>query len=114
MFRRSSERYVILQDYVPLQEQQVIERAVVTVIPPVKPSQTFISQLSQDLVAEARRQEEARRKSVNQALRIFGIAGGGILSVLGGIVLWLLFQQPRDESKHRLSLSSPQQTASTG
>ncbi len=90
MFKRSSERYVVIQDYVPLHEQHAIERAVVTVLTPVRPSDGFVDQLGYDLTEEARKQYEARQRYVSKALRIFGFVGGGLASVIGGIAIWLL------------------------
>lgn len=97
MFRRMSEKYVVLQDAVPLSEQRAIGRAVVDVLPPVRPSQAFVTQLSRDLVAEARRQKIAHPEKTNQLLQILGYVSGGIFSMLGGIVIWLLIQRNHDQ-----------------
>ena len=90
MFWRSSEKYVVLQDHVPVDEQQAIARAVVRVMPHEEPSQSFVNQLSHDLIAEARRLHAIRQKNTSQTLRLFGVLGGGLVSVLGGILIWLL------------------------
>lgn len=115
MFRRASERYVVLQDTVPLLEQRAIERAVIEVLPPVQPSQAFVTQLSRDLVAEARRRQIAHPEKADRVLQILGFLSGGIFSMLGGIVIWLLIQRSHDQRGTKLHLSSAQQpTASTG
>ncbi|MGC9469700.1 MAG: hypothetical protein ACP5HS_13980 [Anaerolineae bacterium] len=115
MFRRASEKYVTLQDYVPLPEQRAMERAVVTVLPRIEPSQAFVTQLGRDLVEEARRQHVARESTASQTLRILGIFSGGVLSVLGGIVLWLLLHHDEKQAGGGLSLpGTPQRVASPG
>ncbi len=117
MFWRSSERYVVLQDHIPVGEQQAIARAVVYVMPSEGPSQSFINQLSQDLVAEAGRLHAVRLRHTSQTLRLFGFLGGGLVSILGGILIWLLVSRNHDETgpagapgfgkpaRHDLSLS---------
>ncbi len=113
MFRRSSEKYVVLQEYVPLREQQAIERAVVTVMPPVEPSQAFVNRLGHDLVEEARRQHETSQQQVNQAFKLFGFLSGGLFSLVGGILLWLLLNREPGKPLPDLSLSGPQQPMRT-
>jgi hypothetical protein len=105
MFWRSSEKYVVLQDHVPVEEQRAIARAVITVMPSEKPSQAFVERLSQDLVAEARQQEAARHQQVNQTMRLFGFLGGGLLSAVTGIVIWLVVRQDHKETGSELSLA---------
>lgn len=92
MFRRPSDRYVVLQEHVPLAEQRAIEQAVVALLPLVPPSPDFVNQLGQDLIEEARRQQRARVSTAGQTLRVLGIFSGGIFSLLGGIALWFLLQ----------------------
>ena len=94
MFRRSAERYVILQDYIPARERQAMERVLVSVIVPVEPAQSFVDRLSRDLVEEARRQHSVQQRHADQTLRFFGIFGG-LISVVGGLVLWLVLRQER-------------------
>jgi hypothetical protein len=95
MFRRSGERYVILQEYMPTRERRAMERALVSVMLPVAPSQSFVDRLSQDLVEEARRQQSAQRRHADQTLRFFGIFGG-LVSVVGGLILWIVLRQERN------------------
>jgi hypothetical protein len=90
MFWRSSERYIVLQDHVPVAEQQAIARAVVYVMPSEGPSESFVTQLSRDLIAEARRLHTVRLRNSSQTLRMFGFLSGGVASVVGGILIWLL------------------------
>ena len=111
MFRRVSEKYVVLQEAVPFLEQQTIGRAVAVVLPVIRPSQAFVTQLSRDLVAEARSQHMAHPKKVNRLLQVLGFVSGGIFSMLGGIAIWLLIQRNHDRRGSDLRLSSAQQTA---
>lgn len=101
MFRRNK-AYVVIQEHVHRREERAIERAVVTVLPPVQPSKLFVEQLGADLLEESRRQREAEQNASN-ALRIFGVVGGGLLSVVGGMVIWLLTHHPRDRQDQQLS-----------
>ena len=105
MFKRSSERYVVIQEHIPLHEQRALERAIVTVLTPVRPSQVFVEQLSHDLTEEARQQYEAQRRHVNRALRAFGIIGGGLASMIGGIAIWLLVH--REDKASRAGVTHP-------
>jgi hypothetical protein len=89
MFGKPKEKYVVLQEHIPLREQRALERAVVTVLPPVEPSRSFVNQLAYDLVEEARHRE-TERQHLHQATRIFGVMGGGLLSIIGGLIIWLL------------------------
>lgn len=98
MFNRNTKRYVTLQDYVPLREQRAIGRAIVSVLPSVEPSRAFVEQLNRDLVAQARRQYGTRTTKTNQTLNFLGLFSGGVLSVVGGLTIWLLVQ--RDHEKH--------------
>jgi hypothetical protein len=114
MFRRTSEKYVILQDTVSSAEQRVIERAVVAVLPPVQPSPAFVAQLGHDLIAEARQRQQARPEQARRFLQFLGILSGGIFSVLGGITIWLLLDrsQQRNSADLKIPPTPSRQTAS--
>lgn len=114
MFKRASEKYVVLQDTVPLSERRAIERAVLEALPPVRPSQAFVTQLSRDLVAEARRRQISQPERANRMLQVLGYLSGGIFSMLGGIAIWLLIQRNQDQRGADLQLAPAQQTASAG
>ncbi|MCJ7548702.1 MAG: hypothetical protein MUQ30_03360 [Anaerolineae bacterium] len=98
MFNRNTRKYVMLQDLVPLRDQRAIERAVVSVLPPVRPARAFIEQLNQDLVAEAWQHYETRAAKTNQTLSFLGLFSGGVLSVVGGIAIWLLVQREHEKT----------------
>lgn len=111
MFNRSARKYVVLQDYVPLREQRAIERAVVSALPPVHPTRAFVERLNQDLVADARQQYETRAAKTNQTLNLLGLFSGGVLSVVGGIAIWLLVQREHEEIGTDLPVPSGRQPA---
>jgi acyl-coenzyme A thioesterase PaaI-like protein len=110
MFNRGAKKYVVLQDHVPLREQRAIERALVRVLPPVYPAQAFVEQLNQDLVEEARQQYATRMTKTNQTLNLLGIFSGGVLSVVGGITIWLLFQREHEKTESDLPVLTRRQT----
>ncbi len=110
MFNRSARKYVVLQDHVPLREQRAIERAVVSVLPPLRPARAFVEQLNQDLVAEAWRQYSIRAAKTNQTLSFLGLFSGGVLSVVGGIAIWLLVQREHEKGRTELPVSPRRQT----
>jgi hypothetical protein len=112
MFRKAKS-YVVIQENVPLTEARAIEHAVVTVLPPVQPSQNFVQQLGADLLEEARHQHTTGRHP-SQALRIFGIVGGGLLPVIGGLVLWMLTRHPKDKGESSISPQQRRMTATAG
>jgi uncharacterized membrane protein len=92
MFKRLSDRYIILQEHVPIRERQAMEHMLVHVLRPVEPSRAFVDRLSRDLMEEARRQHTVQQRQADKLLRFFGVFGG-LLSVVGGLVLWLLLRQ---------------------
>ena len=109
MFNRSAKKYVVLQDHVPLREQRAIERAVVSILPPVHPTRAFVEQLNQDLVTEAWRQYETRAAKTNQTLNFLGLFSGGVLSVVGGITIWLLVRREQEKTGTDLPVPSRRQ-----
>jgi len=110
MFSRSGKRYVVLQEYVPLKQQRAIARAVVTVWPRIRPSRAFVDQLSRDLATEAHRQVIAHHSKGDRTLNFLGLFSGGVLSVVGGLAIWLLVQ--RDQDKAGNAPLNPSQPAS--
>ncbi|MGC9349450.1 MAG: hypothetical protein ACP5JG_15030 [Anaerolineae bacterium] len=112
MFGKSREKYVVLQEHMPVPEQRALERAVVTVLPPVEPSRAFVNQLAYDLVEEAQHQETGRQ-SLHQASRILGGMGGSLLSIIGGIVIWLLVRNREGGAETPTAPLSGQPVAST-
>ena len=103
MFGRTRNKYVVLQEDMPVREQRAMERAVVTVLSPVEPSRMFVHQLAYDLVEEAKHKDDDRQQIY--ATRILGLIGGGLLSIVGGLVVWILVRS-RERSEAEASSSS--------
>ncbi len=89
-----AQRYIVLQESMPAEEEQALRQVVVCDMPPVVPSPAFVEQLGSDLVAEARRHYdvEQRRHRVTWTV---GLVGGGALSVVGGVALWFFVWRKR-------------------
>ena len=102
---KSNEKYVVLQDFVPVAEQRAIAAAVVAVMPAEKPSQAFVDQLSRDLLAEARQRASTRRQGAGRTVRVLGWVGGGVFSVVTGVFIWLLVQRSHEASAPELNLA---------
>ena len=85
------------RDEFGLTDEAAWEAALASALTPAlasaKPSEAFIAHLGRQLTETARReaQEQAIRE---QRLRIAGVVGG-IVSLLGGLVFWLLWRQHR-------------------
>jgi hypothetical protein len=86
--------YIVLQENIPAEEEQALGQMVARAMPPVAPPATFVEQLRRDLVAEAccHYDVEQRRHRMTRAV---GLVGGGVLSVVGGVALWLFVQRKR-------------------
>ena len=87
-------RYIVLQENIPAEEEQALGQMVTRAIPPVAPSAPFVEQLGRDLVAEARRHYDVTQRR-HRVTRTVGLVGGGVLSVVGGVALWLFVQRKR-------------------
>jgi hypothetical protein len=78
-----------------LAEQQALERALAQALAPARfaaePSEKFVARLGQQLVETARREEEAQLRR-EQQLRTASLVGG-VASVVGGLLVWLLWRQ---------------------
>ncbi len=72
-------------------EQAALERALPQVLVVVAPSDKFVAQLGQHLTEAARREAAAEQRRDRQ-LRTAGLVGG-VVSVLGGLVVWLLWRR---------------------
>ncbi|MGC9393548.1 MAG: hypothetical protein ACP5J4_01690 [Anaerolineae bacterium] len=87
-------RYIVLQENLPAEEEQALGQLVTRAMPPVAPSDAFVEQLGSDLVAEARRHYDVEQHR-HRVTRTVGLVGGGVLSIVGGVALWLLVQRKR-------------------
>ncbi len=83
-----------------LAEQAALEGALAAALTPAlsagKPSDQFVAQLGQQLAAAADRELGAEQRRERQ-LRTAGLVGlaGGLFSLVGGVVVWLLWRQRR-------------------
>ena len=66
-----------------------------------KPSEAFVAHLGHQLT-EAARSEAQEQKIREQRLRIAGVVGG-VVSLVGGLVFWLLWRQHR----HKPQVAAP-------
>jgi hypothetical protein len=89
-----AQRYIVLQESMPAEEEQVVGQVVVRTLPPVAPPAAFVEQLGSDLVAEARRHYDVEQRR-HRVTRTVGWVGGGVLSVVGGVALWMFVQRKR-------------------
>ena len=90
-----TQHYIVLQESIPAEEELVVVQAVALAMPPVAPPAAFVEQLGSDLVAEARRHYDVEQRR-HQVTRTVGWVGGGVLSVVGGVALWLFVQRKRE------------------
>ncbi len=84
-----------------LAQQAALEGAWASALTPAlsagRPSSQFATQLSQQLSAAARKAWEAQQRHERQ-LRTASLVGG-LFSVVGGVVVWLLWRQ-RHKTEH--------------
>ncbi len=82
--------YVVLQEMLPLQERTAVEDALQEALTPVAPSRAYVTRLGQDLKAAARTRQAAKQEWLP-----LGVVGGGLLSLVGGLIVWLLVQRKK-------------------
>ncbi len=80
-------RYITLQDSLSEQEQAQLAQAITAALPPQQPSEAFVRELERRLLLAARRQA-AMTVARHEQPRL-GIIGGGMISVVGGLAVWL-------------------------
>lgn len=85
--------YVVLQEMLPPQEQTAVEEALQEALTPVAPSRVYVTRLGQDLKAAARSKQVAK-----QGWFPLGVVGGGLISLVGGLIVWLLMQRKKQGS----------------
>lgn len=98
--------YIRLGQRVSFQEQAVLERNIPAVLTPVRPVETFVSDLERELITAAQRQQ---REQVQfwRGVRTLGMIGGGLLSVVGGVFMWVVWRQ-HPGSDGQPALTAPQ------
>jgi hypothetical protein len=80
-------------------EQIGLERALTVwalTLPAARPADDFVTRLGQKLEKNATREADRHRQQVRQ-LRAAGIIGG-VASVVGGVVVWVLWRQRRHQT----------------
>lgn len=76
-----------------LDEQRALEHALAQALAPVhEPSASFVEALEQELVLEAERQHAKQ-----QLLQTLGIVGGGVLTIVAGVVGYVLLRRQQKE-----------------
>jgi hypothetical protein len=88
-FRR---RYIQLGQGILPREQMLLEQSIQAVLSPTLPTDRFVVELERELIHEARRQERYEQ-NMGRGLRVIGFIGGGLLSIAGGILMWMLWQR---------------------
>jgi hypothetical protein len=82
--------YVVLQEMMPPQERTAVEDALQEALMPVAPSRAYVTRVGQDLKAAARTRQAAKQEWLP-----LGVVGGGLLSLVGGLIVWLLVQRKK-------------------
>ncbi len=85
--------YVVLQEMLPPQEQTAVEEALQEALTPVAPSRAYVTRLGQDLKVAVRSKQAAK-----QGWLPLGVVGGGVISLVGGLIVWLLMQRKKQAS----------------
>ncbi|MBN1875893.1 MAG: hypothetical protein JXA33_16845 [Anaerolineae bacterium] len=91
-------------DFISLEEQGKLHHAIVNVLPPVSPTESFVTQLEQALLKEGR-SLPALSPSLS-LLQTIGLVLGGILPIVGGIAAWVLWRR-RQREKSNLHPTPP-------
>ncbi len=102
-------RYITLSEEIPFEEKRALEQSIANVLIPVLPSEAFVRRLHRDLVAEAERQQAASTASEQRTpriLRLVGLVGGGILYVIGGVVVWLLWRHSDERERAQVNIGT--------
>ncbi|HQE92520.1 MAG TPA: hypothetical protein PLH19_10745 [Anaerolineae bacterium] len=76
------------------QEQIQLEQLIQAALLPALPTDRFVDALEHELIQEAQ-QQERRAQNTGRGWRIVGFVGGGLLSVAGAILMWMLWQRHR-------------------
>ncbi len=77
------------------EEQRSLEEALTAVLaPPHQPEDAFVAELEEALLAEAERRQEQQSR-----LSTVGLVGGGIATLILGILGFILFRRQRREAE---------------
>lgn len=108
--RLKSKAYIVLQEDLSSEEEEALGQAVADVLPPVAPPRAFVNELGRNLVAEARRRQDTEQQR-HHVVRTVGIVGGGVLSVVGGVAIWLFVQRHQKDNGVKIAAPAPAPTA---
>lgn len=109
-------KYITLSEEIPFEEKRVLEQSIAKVLVPVLPPESFVQRLRHDLVAEAERQQAttatpegvgASEQRIPRILRVIGLVGGGILYIVGGVVVWLLWRNSDEQEPAHGKVARP-------
>lgn len=92
--------YIPLDQKISPQEQKLLEKSLRETLLLTAPPENFVIELEDALLAEAQRQHR-QQTHLWQGLGIAGLIGGGLLSIVGGIWVWLHWQD-RQNMKNSL------------
>jgi hypothetical protein len=82
-----------IKEELTLREQRVLEKSIAEALSPMhEPQAQFVEELEQDLILEAERQLAKQR-----LLRTLGIVGGGVLTVVAGVVGFVLLRRQQQD-----------------
>lgn len=86
--------YVRLGINMQSEERRSLENSIRNALQPTLPAELFVSELEQELMQEAHQHSRTPHR-LRSDLRVFGLVGGGILSIAGGVLMWTLLRQNR-------------------
>jgi hypothetical protein len=86
-----SKKYIQLGQGILPREQKLLEQSIQAALSPMLPTDRFVVELERDLIQEAMRQERYV-SNAERGWRLVGFIGGGLLSIAGGILVWVIWQ----------------------
>jgi len=84
--------YIPLGQKISPHEQKLLEKSLQETLMLTAPPEDFVFELEDALRAEAQRQQR-QQTHLWQGLGIAGLIGGGLLSIVGGVWVWLRWQE---------------------
>jgi len=98
-------KYISLGEGLLPREQQALEHSIRVALAPASPSEFFVSDLEQQLIDEAK-QHQQDQQALLQGLRVVGFIGGGLLSIVGGVLMWLLWRRHQTQESENRSVDA--------